>query len=131
MEFLENENGYRHFTQLPIAEETYEDLLRTVGTLGDWAGDAAIYAMSNVLQRPLQIYQEFPNAPSSDAAFEEYLTTGQRQNHRRFLFDGDNADRRAISIHYRSAHFVALLPLGSTDFQIENDQFAAFRRFGY
>jgi hypothetical protein len=130
LDVLENEVGYRSFTQRAITVDNYDRLVQTLSTLGAWAGDAALYAASRVLQRPIHVYGEFPNAPPDDEDFAIYMRDPRNRNHRRTLYDDEHAERRPISIHVRANHFVALLPLNDTDFPCGSDEYALLRRFG-
>ena len=130
LDVLENEPGYRHFTTQTRTEDDYERLVYTVSTLGEWAGDAALYAASKILRRAIHLFGEFPNAPIEDEEFMRYMSDPRNRNHRRTLFDNADEIRRPIYIHLRQNHFVALLPTSEMDFPCGSDEYVRYRRFG-
>ena len=130
LDILEHEAGYRNFTEKAMTDDDYEGLVRTVATVGEWAGDASVYAAFRILHRPVHVYAEFPNAPVNDEEFMTYMRDPGNRNHRRYLYSDDESKNCPVSIHYRGNHFVALLPTNQTDFPCGSDNYVLLRHFG-
>jgi len=140
LDVLENDGLYIHFITRADPEDNYDDLVRSLGTLGAYAGDAVIYAASRVLRRPIHVYTDFPNAPLDDYEFLRYMKAPRNNRHRRTLFDDNDAFNPPINMHYRCSsnggpkdHFVALLQKkgATTLFPCNSDEYVKLRRFGF